>query len=173
MKKQLGLQLPGVLLHMLRSGAYIPDALWVVPRTCGGMDSVRAAAMWKCMVSPSTMMLEDVCQIFFNHTSPSSCLRDLGCQQLAADLTTSREDVEHIYDVHEGEDEEDNIAPQGNMKNSTNSQVHNDIVVDVPSSNVESGWDSIHSPRFVDELLRYIPIFVDNHDLENHLSLCE
>ena len=45
MKSQLGSTLPGVLLHMLRSGTYIPDAQWVIPRTCGGMDYVRAAAM--------------------------------------------------------------------------------------------------------------------------------
>ena len=119
------------------------------------------------------MTLEDVCQIFFNHTSLGSRLPDLGCQRLAADLTTSREDVQHIYDVDEDEDEEDNVDPQGNMKNSTNSQVQNNIVVHVPSSNVESGWDSIHPLRFVDELPQYIPVFVGNHDSENHLSLCE
>ena len=42
-------------------GTYIPYAQWVVPCTCGEMDSVRTIAMWKCMVSPSSLMLEDIC----------------------------------------------------------------------------------------------------------------
>ena len=50
------------------------------------------------MVSPSTLMLEDVYQIFFNHTNIGSHLRDLDCQRLA-------------YDVHGNEDEEDNVPP--------------------------------------------------------------
>jgi hypothetical protein len=70
MNKQIGSTIPGVLLHMLRSGTYIPDANWVVPRACGGMDYSQASSMWKCMVFPATIEMEDVCKIFFVHSSP-------------------------------------------------------------------------------------------------------
>jgi hypothetical protein len=88
MKNQLGSTLPGVLL-MLQSGTFIPDSQWVVPQSCGGMDSIRAAAMWKCMVCPATLQMEDICHIFFLHTDPGSRLRDLGRQRLTADLTAT------------------------------------------------------------------------------------
>lgn len=176
MKKFLGSQLPGVLLSMLRTGTYVPDASWIVPHTCRGMDSVRAAAMWKCMVSPFTLMLEDVCQIFFYHTNLGSRLRDLGCQRLAADLTASREGAEHLYDIHDNENEEVNVSVEGNIIDLTTSQSLNawnsieSQKLDVLCPNVESGWDSIQSPNLVDELPQYIAVYVGNHDSENHLS---
>ena len=69
----------------------------------GGMDSIRANAMWKCMVLPSTM-LEDVCQIFFYHTSFGSYLYDLGYQRLVVDLIATCEGAKHFY--HPPQDEE-------------------------------------------------------------------
>ena len=161
---------------MLWIGTYVRDASWIVPHTYGGIDYVRPTTMWKCMVSPSTLMLEDVCQIFFNHTNPSSCLRDLGCQRLATDLTASREGAEHLYNVHDNENEELNVPSQGNIINLTISQFQNawDSIesqnLNVPCSNIESRWDSIQSPNLVDELLQYIVVYVGNNDSENHLS---
>lgn len=67
MNKQIGSTIPGVLLHMLRFGTYIPNANWVVPGACGGMDYSRSSSMWKCVVSPATVEMEDVCKIFFAH----------------------------------------------------------------------------------------------------------
>ena len=40
MKKWLGLQLPGVLLYILRTCTYILNAQWIVPCTCRRMDSI-------------------------------------------------------------------------------------------------------------------------------------
>ena len=120
MKSQLRSTLPGVLLHMLCSSTYIPDAQWVIPRTCGGMDYVRAVAMWKCMVSPSTLTIDDVCQKKFLHTNPGTRLRDLGCQQLAADLTAACEGAPHIYNIPLEDDHnsiyDDEMALQTNPK---------------------------------------------------------
>ena len=49
------------------------------------------------MVLPSILMLEDICWIFFHHTSLGSCLCDLGYQRLAANLTRIHEDAKHLY----------------------------------------------------------------------------
>ena len=68
---------------------------------------------------------------FFKHTNPSSRLRDLGCQKLAVDLTASREGVEHLYDVHDNENEEVNVPPQGN-------------IIDL-TTQFQNAWDSIES----------------------------
>ena len=43
------------------------------------------------MVSPTTLMLDDICEIFFLHTNPGSSLWDLGYQQLATDLIATQE----------------------------------------------------------------------------------
>jgi hypothetical protein len=98
-KKLLENTLPGVLLQMLKTGTYLPSASWVVPVRQGGMDYKRAAALWKCMISPSTLEMDDICQIFFENTTPGSRLRELGRQQLATDLNGAREGALHDYDV--------------------------------------------------------------------------
>ena len=118
MKSQLGSTLLRVLLHMLRSGTYIPDAQWIIPRTCGRMDYVFTSKMCKCMVSPSTLTIDDVCQFFFLHTNPGTYLRDLGCQQLAADLTATCEGALHIYNIPPEDD--DNSIHDGEMTLQTN-----------------------------------------------------
>ena len=40
MKKHLGSQLLEVLLSMFRIVTYGPDASWIVPHSCRGMDSI-------------------------------------------------------------------------------------------------------------------------------------
>ena len=45
------------------------------------------------------MTIDDVCQIFFLHTNPGTRLWDLGCQQLAAELTATREGAPHIDNI--------------------------------------------------------------------------
>ena len=115
-------------------------------------------------------------KIFFNHTNLGSRLKDLGCQRLAVDLIAYREGTEHLYDIHDNENEEVNVPLQGNIIDLTTSQSQNawDSIesqnLDVPCSNVESGWDSIQSPNLVDELSQYIVVYVGNHDSKNHLS---
>ena len=43
--------------------------------------------------------MDDVTQIFFEHTNPCSRLADLGRQRLAASLNDAREGAEHDYVV--------------------------------------------------------------------------
>ena len=118
-----------------------------------------------------------MCVKFFQlHQSSFTFPKNLGCQRLAVDLTASKEGAKHLYDVHDNEDEEDNVPLQGNIIDLTTSQSQNawDSIesqnLDVPSFNVESGWDSIQSPNLIDELSQYIALYVGNHDSGNHLS---
>jgi len=97
--KQLGSTLPGTLLPMLQSGQYIPSTSWVSPVCQGGIDYSKAAALWKCMMQPDTMNMDDVTQIFFEHTTPVSCVADLEQQTLAATLDEAQEGVQCDYEV--------------------------------------------------------------------------
>ena len=76
---------------MLRSGQFIPSASWILLVRQGGMEYNRAAALWKCMINPQAIEMDDVTQIFFEHTNPGSRLADLGRQRLAASLNDARE----------------------------------------------------------------------------------
>ena len=99
MKTQLDSTLLGTLLPMLRSGQFIPSASWVLPVHQGGMEYNRAAALWKCMINLQAIEMDDVTQIFFEHTNPSSRLADLGRQRLTASLNDAREGTKHDYVV--------------------------------------------------------------------------
>ena len=63
------------------------------------MEYDRAAALWKCKINPQTIEMDDVTQIFFEHTNLGSCLADLGWQRLVASLNDAREGAEHDYVV--------------------------------------------------------------------------
>ena len=160
MHKQLYTFLAGVLLQMCHPGTFIPDAQSMVPQYCGGMDSMRADAIWKCMVMPSTLMLEDICQIFFHHTSYGSCLRDLGCQRLVADLTVKCKGAQHLY------------HPLGDGNDKGNPGVEEDDlhIVKVISPNLEGNLNN-HPQKMVQDLSKYILVIFGNHDVNNHLSL--
>ena len=99
MKKQLGSTLPGTFLPMLRSGQFIPSASWVLLVRQSRMEYNRAVALWKCMINPQAIEMNDVTQIFFEHTNPGTRLADLGRQRLAASLNDAREGTEHDYVV--------------------------------------------------------------------------
>ena len=51
---------------MLRSGQFIPSASWVLPGCQGGMEYNRVVALWKCMINPQAIEMNDVTQIFLS-----------------------------------------------------------------------------------------------------------
>jgi hypothetical protein len=55
-----------VLLKMLRSGNYFACPSWVTKYQGGGMQYVRADALWRTMCEPKTITLDDVKDIFFH-----------------------------------------------------------------------------------------------------------
>ena len=126
----------------------------MVPQYCGGMDFVKVDAMWKRMVMPSTLMLEDICQIF-----PSSRLHDLGCQRLAVDLSARREGAEHLYHPPRDRDDEENPNVEEDFQ-----------ILKVISPNPQGNLDD-HPKRMVHNLPKYIPVIFGDHDVNNHLSL--
>ena len=108
--------------------------------------------MWKCMVIPSTLMLEEICLYFFHHISPNSHLHDLGCQRLAADLTARHEGAQHLY--HPSRDGD------GNDKENPNVEEDDLHILKVISPNFEGNLGD-HSQRVVQDLPKCIPmIFV-------------
>ena len=51
------------------------------------------------MINPQAIEMDDVTQIFFEHTNPDSRLADLGWQRLVGSLNDAREGTEHDYVV--------------------------------------------------------------------------
>jgi len=51
------------------------------------------------MMNPHTIEMDDVTQVFFEHTNPVSHLTDLGHQRLAAHLDDAQEGVQYDYIV--------------------------------------------------------------------------
>ena len=51
------------------------------------------------MINPQAIEMDDVTQIFLEHTNPGSRLADLGQQRLAISLNDAREGAEHGYVV--------------------------------------------------------------------------
>jgi hypothetical protein len=47
--------LASVILHMLRSGEYVPSSQWLLSPNGRGMDKDRAEAMWMAIHEPSTL----------------------------------------------------------------------------------------------------------------------
>jgi len=84
---------------MLCSQQYIPSASWVLSVRQGGMEYTRASSLWKCMMHPGTIDMDDVTQIFVEHTNPGSCLADFGQRRLANQLDDAREGAQCDYVV--------------------------------------------------------------------------
>lgn len=59
---------PSMLLDMSQSNQFYLVASWVVPSRQGGMDFTGARSIWKCMVMPSQVSMDDTCKFFFECT---------------------------------------------------------------------------------------------------------
>jgi len=99
MKKQLGSTLPGFLLPMLRSGKYMPLVSWVSPLRQAGMEYTRDVTLWKCIMQPNDVNIDDVTQICFEHTNPKSRFVNLGQQRLATELNNAQGGAEFDYAI--------------------------------------------------------------------------
>jgi hypothetical protein len=54
-----------MLLDMSESNQFYLVVSWVVPSRQGGMDFTGAHSIWKCMVMPSQVSVDDTCKCFF------------------------------------------------------------------------------------------------------------
>jgi hypothetical protein len=60
---------PSMLLDMSESNQFYLVVSWVVPSRQGGMDFTGAHSIWKCMVMPSQVSVDDTCKCFFECTA--------------------------------------------------------------------------------------------------------
>jgi hypothetical protein len=58
--------LPSILLAMVRSGRYHPSGSWVMASGGRGMSYARGESLWRCMVTPTLAMPEDIHNVFFH-----------------------------------------------------------------------------------------------------------
>jgi len=63
----------------------------------GGMEYTRASTLWKFMMNPNAVEMNDVIEFFYKYTNPSLYFANSGCQWLAVDLNKVHEGVEHNY----------------------------------------------------------------------------
>ncbi len=76
-KKKIGVILVGVLLEMLKFKQFYPTPSWVVPFKNSSMEYLKLQSLWKCMMMPLSLELDDVARFFYEHTNPGSRLRKI------------------------------------------------------------------------------------------------
>jgi hypothetical protein len=67
----------GVLLEMLKFKQFYPTPSWVVPFKNSSMKYLKLQSLWKCMMMPPSVELDNVARFFYEHMNPSSRLRKL------------------------------------------------------------------------------------------------
>jgi hypothetical protein len=67
---------------MLKFGQFYLATSWVLLYKNCGMDYVRLESLWKHMMMPQHVELDDVTRVFYEHTNLSSKLREIGKTQL-------------------------------------------------------------------------------------------
>ena len=97
LKKQLGSTLLGTFC--LCYNLVNISALWILLIRQGGMEYTRASTLWKCMMQPDTVNMDDMTQFFFEYTNPRSRLANLGRQRLAIALNEAQEGAQCDYVV--------------------------------------------------------------------------
>ncbi len=77
MKKKNGVILVNVILEMLKFKQFYLTPSWVVPFKNSGMEILKLQSLWKCMMMPPSVELDDVARIFYEHTNPNSRLKKI------------------------------------------------------------------------------------------------
>ncbi|MCO5565039.1 hypothetical protein L7F22_018709 [Adiantum nelumboides] len=54
------------LHEMIKGGKYYPTSSWITPHQGKGMEKAKIAALWTCVVYPSTITYHDILRIFVN-----------------------------------------------------------------------------------------------------------
>jgi hypothetical protein len=86
MKKKIGSIFLGVILEMLRSRWSYLATSWVLTYKNNEMDYLRSQFLWKCMMMPQVVELDDVIKQNYEHTNPGFRLREIGKSQLVEKL---------------------------------------------------------------------------------------
>lgn len=74
---------------MLKFGQFYLATPWVLLYKICGMDYVRLESLWKHVMMSQHVELDDVTQVFYEHTNFSSKLREIGRTQLIQKLKES------------------------------------------------------------------------------------
>lgn len=68
---------------MCKSKKFYPNPTWVIPLRFVGMDVHRADSMWKIMMNPYDIEMENISKVFFDTMSGASNMRYFNAQGLA------------------------------------------------------------------------------------------
>jgi hypothetical protein len=75
---------------MLKFGQFYLATSWIFLYKNCGMDYLRLESLWKHMMMPQHGELDDVTQVFYEHTNLLSKLREIGKTQLIQKLKERR-----------------------------------------------------------------------------------
>ena len=66
MKKHLGATFVGILFHMCKIGQLYHHLTWVLPLRLPSMDVSHTTSIYKIMMKPHDITMEDISNVFFN-----------------------------------------------------------------------------------------------------------
>ena len=81
----MGAMLAGVLFHMCKSGQFYPNPTWVIPLKLANIDVRLVASIWKIMINPHDITMEDISNVFFGNITRVSNMRYFNVQQIVLD----------------------------------------------------------------------------------------
>ena len=64
---------PTLLFPMGKTSQFYPNPIWIITKRSVGMDVKRAALIWKVIMNPHDIEMEDISNVFFD--------TDLGCRR--------------------------------------------------------------------------------------------
>ena len=82
-EETFGCYIPGILYDMRGSGQIYPNRARVIPLKSTGMDVRRAAFIWKVMMNPNDIQMEDIYNVFFDAVMGVSRMRYFNPQSMA------------------------------------------------------------------------------------------
>jgi hypothetical protein len=84
-EKKLGVSLPDILFHICKSGQFYPNPTWLIPLISVGMDAKRVVAIWKTMMNPHEITMDNISNVFFATVMGVYNMRYFKAQEIVLD----------------------------------------------------------------------------------------
>ena len=81
----MGVVLASALSCMCKSDQFYPNPTWVIPLRSANMDVRQVASIWKTMMNPHDITMEDISNVFFDTITRVSNMRYFNAQQIVLD----------------------------------------------------------------------------------------
>lgn len=92
----------GTLFHVCKSGQFFLNPMWIIPLRSNMMDVRRAASIWKIMVNPHNMKMDDISSMFCDTIYKVFNMRYFDVQQIVLNHRVEEHDID--VSLHDDDD---------------------------------------------------------------------